>query len=218
MRIAINKAHYPVTVLGPGRRIGLWLQGCSIRCKGCVSQDTWPNDPDREISVARLLAWCREVAAGGLDGITLSGGEPFDQPKALAALLAALHQWRDDSGLDFDILCYSGYPLATLQKRHSRLLKRLDALIPEPYVDALPLTHLWRGSANQPLVTLSPRGEARYAVWRDMPAAPLEKRMQVSVDGERIWYVGIPMRGDMAALEASCRERGLDFAMVSWRQ
>ena len=218
MKIALNKAHYPVTVLGPGRRIGLWLQGCSIRCKGCVSQDTWPVDRGREIAIARLLGWCREVAQGGLDGITISGGEPFDQPQALAALLAALHRWRAESGTDFDLLCYSGYPLATLRKRHARLLAQLDALIPEPYVDALPLAHRWRGSANQPLVTLSPRGEARYAAWRDAPAETVDKRLQVSVDGDRIWYVGIPARGDMAALEAGCRERGVDFGQVSWRQ
>ena len=49
MKIAINKAHFPVTVLGPGRRIGIWLQGCSIHCKGCVSQDTWAADPGRTV-------------------------------------------------------------------------------------------------------------------------------------------------------------------------
>jgi anaerobic ribonucleoside-triphosphate reductase activating protein len=218
VKIAINKAHYPITVLGPGRRIGIWLQGCSIRCKGCVSQDTWATDPAREIPVAQLMSWCRTVGAAGFDGVTISGGEPFDQPKALAALLNALDHWRNTDRLNFDILCYSGYPLATLQKRHGRLLARLDALIPEPFVDALPLTHKWRGSANQTLVALSPRGQACYAEAIEAPADELDKRIQVSVDDGRIWYVGIPARGDMAAMESSCRERGVDFAQVSWRQ
>jgi anaerobic ribonucleoside-triphosphate reductase activating protein len=44
MKIAVSKAHYPVTVLGPGKRIGIWL-GCRIQCKGCVSQDTGPAMP-----------------------------------------------------------------------------------------------------------------------------------------------------------------------------
>ena len=39
--IRLNKAHYPVTALGPGRRIGLWLQGCALACPGCISQDSW---------------------------------------------------------------------------------------------------------------------------------------------------------------------------------
>ena len=79
MKIAVNKAHFPVTVLGPGRRIGIWVQGCKIHCKGCVSQDTWEADPGRETTVARLLAWCRKTTEGAFDGVTISGGEPFDR-------------------------------------------------------------------------------------------------------------------------------------------
>jgi anaerobic ribonucleoside-triphosphate reductase activating protein len=216
MRIAINKAHYPVTVLGPGKRIGIWLQGCSIRCPACVSQDTWASDTGREMEVAALLAWCRRVAADGVDGITLSGGEPFDQAGALTGLLKALHHWRARSGRGFDILCYSGYPLDRLRRKHAGILALLDAIIPEPYVDGLPLAHVWRGSANQPLVPLSPRGAARYAEYL---AAPAEdgRRMQVAADGGRLWFIGIPQRGDMAALEDLCRQRGLTMDAVSWR-
>lgn len=218
MKISINKAHFPVTVLGPGRRIGIWVQGCSIGCKGCVSQDTWTTDKSRDMTVARLLTWCRQSTGAQFDGVTISGGEPFEQPQALSALLDGLGHWRQSSGLDFDILCYSGYPLATLQKRHPRILQKLDALIPEPYVDAKPLTHVWRGSSNQSLVLLSERGRQRYTEHVDALADNAEKRIQVMVDGERIWYVGIPARGDMATLEASCAEKGVAFSQVSWRQ
>ena len=216
--IAINKAHFPVTVLGPGRRLGIWVQGCSIHCRGCVSQDTWAPDRQREMPVAQLLAWCRQVTQDGFDGVTISGGEPFDQPRALAALLDGLTHWRKSAGSDFDILCYSGYPLATLRKRHARLLARLDAVIAEPYVESLPPTHLWRGSANQTLQALSPRGLERYAPYAKAGAEDVAKRIQMSVDGQRVWYIGIPGRGDMAALEAQCRERGVAFEQVSWRQ
>ncbi len=229
MKIAINKAHFPVTVLGPGTRIGIWMQGCRIRCRGCVSQDTWAADAGREMTVARLISWCRETTAGAgraFDGVTVSGGEPFDQPQALSHLLGALHRWRDDSGNDFDILCYSGYPLATLRRKHPALLDKLDALIPEPFAEGQPLTHLWRGSANQPLVLLSERGRARFAEFVDAPADAFGKRIQAGIDpgvagapgNGRVWFVGIPARGDMAALEALCAERGVEFAKVSWRQ
>lgn len=218
MKIAINKAHFPVTVLGPGRRIGLWLQGCSIHCPGCVSQDTWSTAPGREMTVARLLSWCREASGDAPDGITISGGEPFDQPKALAALLDALIHWRQRSGRDFDILCYSGYPLATLEKRHPRLLARLDALIPEPYVETLPLTQLWRGSSNQRLIPLSVLGAERYAPYLEAAADAFGKRIQLQVDGQRLWSIGLPARGDMAELERLAAERGLGFSEVSWRQ
>lgn len=213
MNIAINKAHFPVTVLGPGRRIGIWVQGCSIECKGCVSRDTWPQDDGRAMRVADLLAWCEQISNNALDGVTISGGEPFEQAAALAQLLEGLARWRARRHLDFDILCYSGYPLATLRARHAALLGRLDAVIAEPYVDALPGEHPWCGSSNQKLTVLSRRGQRRYAAAPN----PAGKRIQALADGQRVWYVGIPARGDMARLEALCHERGVDFAQVSWR-
>ena len=213
MQISINKAHFPVTVLGPGRRIGIWLQGCSIGCKGCLSRDTWARDAARDMPVASLLAWCEATSAGVLDGVTISGGEPFEQPAALAELLRGLSRWRERQGLDFDLLCYSGYPLARLRQRHAPLLAQLDGVISEPFVDAQPSTHPWFGSANQRLTALSARGAERYGA---VPAAP-GKQMQVLVDGQRVWYVGVPARGDLVRLEALCRARGMDFAQVSWR-
>lgn len=217
--IDLNKAHWPVTVLGPGRRIGLWLQGCSIHCPGCVSQDTWPVDASRRIAIADLLAWCRKVSAGAPDGITISGGEPFDQPAALQTLLTSLVAWRREKQLDFDILCYSGYPLRKLEKAHAKILALLDAIVPEPYVDTLPQGKLWRGSANQPLVPLTTRGRTRYAAHVEADAtAGGNKRMQAAVEGGRVWMIGIPGRGDMAAVEALCASRGLALTEVSWRR
>lgn len=214
----LNKAHFPVTVLGPGRRIGLWVQGCSIGCKGCVSMDTWPADVRRAVPIAELLAWCQRVAAQGLDGITISGGEPFDQAAALQQLLLALRTWRRQSKQAFDILCYSGYPLKTLQQRHPQVLALLDAVIPEPFVDNQPPTGVWRGSANQPLVPLSALGAERYAAFVSAPLSDADKRMQVSVEGGKVWMIGIPDRGDMAKLEALCASRGLGLESVSWRR
>ncbi len=218
IKLQLNKAHWPVTVLGPGRRIGLWVQGCTIGCRGCVSQDTWPSDASKAIPVRELLAWCKRSAAGGLDGVTISGGEPFEQPAGLAALLTGLHRWRDEALLDFDILCYSGYPLKTLERKHAKLLALLDAIVPEPFVESVPVTHLWRGSRNQPLVPLSERGRARYAGYIDAPAGSGGKRMQAAVEGGRIWMIGIPERGDMARVETLCASRGLTLEKVSWRR
>jgi anaerobic ribonucleoside-triphosphate reductase activating protein len=217
MKISINKAHFPVSVLGPGIRLGIWLQGCSIGCKACVSQDTWKHDPGRDMTVAQLLSWCRKTSDNKFDGVTISGGEPFDQPKALAALLDGLIQWRTECQLDFDILCYSGFPLATLQKKHSSILRKLDALIPEPYVDAKPLTKIWRGSSNQTLELLSDHGRARYAQYLERAADENNKRIQSMLDGDQVWYVGIPARGDMSALESACRERGVALTQPSWK-
>lgn len=217
MRIQLNKAHYPVTALGPGRRIGIWTQGCSIHCPGCVSLDTWKPDPGRAIDIDELIVWCRRVSAGAPEGITISGGEPFDQARALGYLLQALQRWRKASGSSFDILCYSGYRLEKLQKAHPMLLARLDALICDPYVEALPTERCWRGSHNQRLVALTALGRERYAAHIEDAPEGEPKRFQVVADGERIWLVGIPHRGDLGRIEAACAERGLTLAATSWR-
>jgi anaerobic ribonucleoside-triphosphate reductase activating protein len=216
--LQLNKAHWPVTVLGPGRRIGLWVQGCTIGCRGCVSQDTWPSDPSKTIAVRELLAWCKRVAGDELDGVTISGGEPFQQPEGLRALLEGLRAWRRSATLDFDLLCYSGYPLKTLERKHAKLLALLDAVIPEPYVDHLPQGNVWRGSSNQPLVPLSERGRARYAEHVAATSDATGKRMQAAIAGGRVWMIGIPGRGDMAQVEALCASRGLALSKVSWRR
>lgn len=216
-RIAINKLHYPVTVLGPGQRIGIWVQGCSIGCKGCVSRDTWVANDNHRIGVDELLAWCKRLSPVPPDGVTISGGEPFEQAEALAQLLQGLHDWRQASGTDFDILCYSGHPLSVLRRRHAGLLAQLDALIAGPYVQSQPSAHPWFGSANQELAALSPRGRRLYPDVGLSADPSRRKRMQMLVDGDHLWFVGIPARGDMDRLEALCRARGVDFKQVSWR-
>ena len=162
MKVSVNKAHFPVTVLGPGRRIGLWLQGCSIRCPNCISRDTWEQDPAKDIEIEQLLGWCKEISSSKLDGVTISGGEPFDQTDGLLELLTQLHAWRREQTLDFDILCYSGYPFLKLKNKYPEILALLDAVISEPFVDHLPMTKVWRGSSNQHLVPLSTLGLQRF--------------------------------------------------------
>jgi anaerobic ribonucleoside-triphosphate reductase activating protein len=216
MKLQLNKAHYPVTALGPGRRIGIWTQGCSIHCPGCVSLDTWKPDRAKGLEIDALIAWCKRVGAAGFDGVTISGGEPFDQPKALAALLDGLLRWRRAQAQPFDILCYSGYRLERLRKEHAKLLERIDALICDPYVESLATERPWRGSDNQRLVPLTPLGQARYGAFVDA-ADGLPKRFQVVADGQRLWFVGIPQRGDLDRIEQACADRGVSLAATSWR-
>lgn len=214
MKLRINKAHYPVTVLGYGKRIGLWLQGCSLSCPGCCSQDTWDQDGGAAIDVAELLGWCRDSSGGDLDGVTISGGEPFEQADALAELLSGLRTWAQRLDREVDLLCYSGLPLWRLQANYASILALLDAIIPEPFVQTLPAA-VWRGSANQPLVALSDLGRHRYSSGNVLDSAA--KRLQIQVDENRIWMIGIPAAGDLERLEANCRERGLLLDGVSWR-
>ena len=65
----LNRAHYPVTTLGPGVRAGIWTQGCTIGCRGCASRDTWEPDPSRLIDVEQLVGWLDTLP--DVQGLTL---------------------------------------------------------------------------------------------------------------------------------------------------
>ncbi len=212
MNLQLNKAHYPVTVLGYGKRIGIWFQGCSAGCEGCISRDTWPKEAGRRVAIDTLVAWCREVTAGELDGITISGGEPLEQPRALERLLEKLRSWTDPLPQQVDYLCYTGLHRKRVENGYTPILRHLDAIIAGPYVHKLPTAPL-RGSSNQELVCLTELGRERYG----SPGARWRKAFQIQVDEGCIWFIGIPEKGDMERFEQQCRARGVELGEVSWR-
>jgi anaerobic ribonucleoside-triphosphate reductase activating protein len=215
VRIRLNKLHFPVTVLGPGRRMGVWVQGCTIGCRGCLSRDTWAPDGGREVEVEVLAAWCRDIAEHGADGLTITGGEPFEQALALDEFLDAVGSWRGSLAHEFDVLCYSGFPLTRLRREHASTLAKLDAVIPEPFIQRLPRGNVWRGSSNQPLVPLSDLGRVRYSEHIDRGIEGRGK-LQVHVTSGRVWYIGIPDRDDMDRQMSLSRDAGLILKNASW--
>ena len=215
MKIRLNKAHFPVTTLGYGRRLGLWVQGCSIGCEGCVSRDTWDATGGWDEDVLGVVQWCDSQRERGIDGITISGGEPFEQPRALARLLEALAEWRHQLDQPFDILCYSGFTLARLERCHAEVLALLDVLVPEPFVVGRGGPQRLRGSGNQTLIPLTQLGRVRYGDEAQFATGP--PGIQVSVDQGAVWFIGIPNPGDMERLEERARSRGVDLVDVSWR-
>lgn len=201
--LSLSRLHFPVTALGPGRRLGIWLQGCSIRCPGCISADTW-GPGRRRIAITTLIddvaPWLDRA-----DGITISGGEPFDQWPALAELLRALRQ--RGSG---DILVYSGYDFADVRSRLAEAPGLIDALISGPYRQDLPQTLPLRGSDNQRLHRLTPLGHLRYAAL-DAPSQDTTPSLDLMFDRDgSAWMAGIPRRGDLQRLQALLTAAGHD--------
>lgn len=167
VKLRLARLAYPVTALGPGSRLALWVAGCPLRCRGCITPDLWRQDAGWEVTVERLLDRILALQPP-LDGITVSGGEPFEQAAPLARLLARLAIARSH----WNTLLFSGYPLATLKNRGTDaadLLALTDVLIAGPYDRRQPAVHPLAGSGNQRLHYLSPRGRSLQSELDAMP-------------------------------------------------
>jgi anaerobic ribonucleoside-triphosphate reductase activating protein len=197
-------------VLGPGARAVVWFQGCSLRCPGCMAQ-TMNDDDAHEAWTPAALA-DRICRLAGIEGITLSGGDPFDQPpEALCAFTEAIRRHSD-----LTIMVFTGRTLAQLRRQlppalAERLLATIDLLVDGPYVEELNDGSLWRGSSNQEIHFLTPR----YAHLRPMVASSRSRGLEVSVrNGRELEITGIPPRGFLAGLTRRLDARGLllDFS------
>lgn len=213
-RVRLSRVHYPVTALGYGRRIGVWFQGCTIGCSGCLARDTWDTSAGTETTVADLVDRLGAVlAADTYDGLTVSGGEPFEQPEALLALVTGVRAMAARRCDDFDVLCYSGLSERKVRRDFPAVLEHLDVLIPEPFQESRPSDQNWLGSANQRFVVLSDHGRRRYN-GRSQGAAPT---VQVAAEGDRLWLIGVPRRGDLERVERRVADAGVTLGAVSWR-
>ena len=132
-------------VAGPGCRCVLWVAGCHRRCSGCFQSQFFDFNSGRSIDIEELAL--QIIAVQGINGLTISGGEPFEQSESLAKLCKLVRQ-----NSDFSILAYTGYELEVLRNRSSAdriFLDQLDLLIDGEYRQELQGPYLWRGSANQ---------------------------------------------------------------------
>ncbi len=201
MDLSLSRVHFPITTLGPGRRLGIWFQGCSIRCPGCISADTW-GPGQRRLSPVQLLEqikpWLHEA-----EGITISGGEPFDQFDALISLLQGLRRLSQ-----VDILVYSGYSLEQLDDQLRQASGLIDALISDPYDETLSQSMALRGSDNQRLSLLTPLGRTRLGDY-ERRLMPNDKALDLMFDETgSVWMAGIPRRGDLLRLRDLLHDQG----------
>lgn len=84
------RAYYWTTgvndVLGPGKRAVVWVQGCSLRCKGCIAPEMWNHNEGILVEVSKLAE--ELFADESIEGLTVSGGEPSEQAEAVGELLS----------------------------------------------------------------------------------------------------------------------------------
>lgn len=143
-------------VLGPGTRFVLWVQGCPFTCEGCIAESMHSFDGGTLIPVSDLVELV--LRTPDIEGITVSGGEPFMQAPELSSLFAQL---REKSNLG--IIVYTGFIYETLLSLHEKhpeirdMLSYIDLLIDGPYVEDLNHNSGQIGSVNQRTILLTDR-------------------------------------------------------------
>ncbi len=203
--VDIDALRWPITVLGYGKRIGIWFQGCSIGCKGCCAKHTWERSGNLT-TVSSVLGWIATRPLREIDGFTISGGEPFEQPEALTELLTALRTF-DSIQTPRDVLVYSGFPWKRLERHFPHILALADVVISEPF-QAQREPGFLRGSTNQRIHCLSDLAHARYS---GLDGDSLAK-LQIAMEGDDMHVIGIPQRGDIERLKKIAASRGLNLA------
>lgn len=151
MKLNIARIETENYVCGPGRQFVIWVQGCSIHCKGCWNQVMWPFEKRTLLDVKELFDLVKEQK--NIDGVTILGGEPLDQPEAI------LEFCRDLKSSDMGITLYTGYEQEQIiDPIRQDILKNIDILICGPYQEELrDINTKWIGSKNQRIIKLTER-------------------------------------------------------------
>jgi len=171
MNLILYSLAYPVTALGPGARVVLWVAGCQKRCDGCISPEMLDPAAGRPIPVRTLLQRLTSLDPQ-LEGLTISGGEPFDQAAAFVALLRDLRQLRSA----WDVMAYSGYTLQEICRDmtgRAEMLNYIDVLIDGPFRKDIPPQYALAGSGNQTIHYLTARGQALRSAIESFPSGQI---------------------------------------------
>ena len=125
---------------GPGKRLLLFTQGCSLHCKGCVNQHLWQFGVGANITVEEVLGLCQDV-----EGITLHGGEPLDQSEGVLEIVKAL------KSVGKTVILFTGYQYKELSKSSQKRVWSLsDLVVSGRYIEEKRNIYLqFRGSTNQ---------------------------------------------------------------------
>lgn len=147
---------------GPFIRVGLYTQGCPLRCEGCHNKDQQSYDGGKEYTEetkSRILRLCEPDYVKGL---SILGGEPFiDRNLEDLVILVDEFKKRFPSKT---IWIWSGYTYEQLestggrkQKLIDRILDAADVLVDGPFILAkrdITDNNKYKGSTNQRVIDL----------------------------------------------------------------
>jgi len=141
-------------VNGPGRRAVVWVQGCSKRCPGCSNLLTHSHRP-HVLFAPKRLAECI-LTISGIEGLTITGGEPCEQAHAVGRLCRLVRK----KGLS--VMLYTGWEYEDICRCDNQavrdLLNWIDILVDGMFIKRLAGKDLvWCGSSNQQIRFLTNR-------------------------------------------------------------
>lgn len=159
------------------------------------------------VSASALAEWVlQNVQNDEIEGITLSGGEPLQQPaEELAEFLSLVNRNQNIS-----VICYTGYRLEELQDRKN-VLQYIDVLVDGEYIQEQDTGQRWRGSENQRFHFLTDRYRSESAAW----FAAKERQVEIELDMHgNLLISGVPSKDFMQKLtdELQRRDIAVDFS------
>jgi len=164
---------------GPGLRYVIWSQGCGLACPGCFNPETHARSGHERTAGTLAKAVLRSP---GIDGVTLTGGEPLEQPGPVTAFCRAIR-----AGSELGIIVLTGFTRAEIEADPARRAAVADAdlVIAGRYNARRHLGSGLRGSANK--VYWARTG--RYAA-ADVAAVP-DVEILIAPDGTTV-VTGMP--------------------------
>lgn len=154
----IARILYPVKVLGPGNRIGIWFAGCKHMCRGCSNPELWSIEEKYFATIEQVEKIIRSIAVKNkIDGFTITGGDPMEQAVEVADLLENIKD------ISEDVMLYTGYEIEELTSDvHKKLLDKVAVLIDGRYEEELNDNSFLRGSSNQNIHILKEHFNNKY--------------------------------------------------------
>ena len=179
MKIRLYMTAPQTEVLGPGKRFAIWVQGCEKRCKGCIAPDAWDINSGYEKDVAELAQ--EMLNTPNIEGITISGGEPFLQQEALCDLIEIVRKHKDLS-----VIIYTGMQYEEVT--NTKLANLADIIIDGEYIEELNDNKSLRGSSNQRVICMSGRYKDVINDYYGLSG----RKIEMLIKNKTVTLVGIP--------------------------
>jgi len=166
MKLRIHDVIKGSRVNGPGNRYVIWFQGCSIHCPDCFNKDLWKFEGGKEYWVSEVVD---DIRASGCEGVTISGGEPFDQYIQLFGLVYLLSHPEIQEQLTKGIICFSGYDFSEISRKYlaESCINNIDLLIAGRYDESQKQDNALAGSSNQEFIWNPAKGRGKDKISED---------------------------------------------------